>query len=93
MENREIVERLNGLDRRVDKIYTWAAAAFLTSTITMGLSAYWINRWIEQSDSVQKAIPLIQTDLALIKREQERQSLESTRAWSLINKVLKEGEK
>lgn len=87
----ELKARVIQLDRRVDKIYTWAAAAFMTASLMMGVSTFWIVRWIDRTDAgLQNSLPQIQTDVALIKREQESQREENRRTWTLINKLMKE---
>lgn len=87
----EIRARLSTIDRRIDKIYTWATAAFMTATLMMSVSTFWIVRWIDRTDNgLQQAIPQIQTDVALIKREQESSREENRRTWTLINKLMKE---
>lgn len=91
MNEEELKARVVQLDRRVDKIYTWAAAAFMTASLMMGVSTFWIVRWIDRTDAgLQNSLPQIQTDVALIKREQESQREENRRTWTLINKLMKE---
>lgn len=87
----ELRARVIQLDRRVDKIYTWATAAFMTATLMMSVSTFWMVRWIDRTDSgLQNVLPQIQTDVALIKREQESAREESRRTWTLINKLMKD---
>lgn len=96
MQNSQTPEALfslkfHNLERRIDKIYTWATAAFMTATLMLSLSTFWVVRWVDKAESsIQTAIPQIQTDVALIKKEQEGQREESRRTWTLINKLIKE---
>lgn len=87
----ELRERVRVLDRRVDKMYSWASAVLLTASLTMGMNAFWTYRWIDRTEAgMQVALPQIQTDVALIKRDQENWREENKRAWQLISRLLKE---
>ncbi len=89
METKELTERIISVERRVDRLYHWGASAFLVTSVLFGGYLWFFNKQFDQWQKVQENTAKIQTDILLIRSEQERQSLEATRAWRLINAMIK----
>ena len=89
METKELADRIISVERRVDRLYHWGASAFLVTSVLFGGYLWFFNKQFDQWQKVQENTAKIQTEIVLIRSEQERQSLESTRAWRLINAMMK----
>lgn len=87
MENVDLVRRVTDLERRVDRLYAWGAAAFFTGSLLSGGYIWFGNRSVTQLDQVIGTVNAMQTDVLLIKKDGERKD----REWKLITKMLGKG--
>lgn len=83
----ELASRVSVLERRVDKLYAWGAAAFFTASLLSGGYIWFGNRSVNQLDQMLGAMSTLQTDVLLIKKDNERKD----REWKLITKMLSKG--
>lgn len=83
----DLVSRVSVLERRVDKLYAWGAAAFFTASLLSGGYIWFGNRSVNQLDQVLGGVSTMQTDILLIKKDQERKD----REWKLITQMVKKG--
>lgn len=83
----DLVSRVSVLERRVDRLYAWGAAAFFTGSLLSGGYIWFGNRSVNQLDQVIGSVNSVQTDVLLIKKEAERKD----REWSLIRQMVKKG--
>jgi hypothetical protein len=83
----DLVNRVSVLERRVDKLYAWGAAAFFTASLLSGGYIWFGNRSVTQLDQVIGTVNAMQTDILLIKKDGERKD----REWKLITQMVKKG--
>jgi hypothetical protein len=83
----DLVNRVSVLERRVDKLYAWGAAAFFTASLLSGGYIWFGNRSVNQLDQVIGTMNSMQTDVLLIKNDNARKD----REWKLISKMLSKG--
>jgi hypothetical protein len=83
----DLVSRVSVLERRVDKLYAWGAAAFFTASLLSGGYIWFGNRSVTQLDQVIGTVNAMQTDILLIKKDGERKD----REWKLITQMVKKG--
>ncbi|CAB3643531.1 hypothetical protein LMG26685_02167 [Achromobacter mucicolens] len=83
----DLVSRVSVLERRVDKLYAWGAAAFFTASLLSGGYIWFGNRSVNQLDQVIGGMNTMQTDVLLIKKDNERKD----REWKLITQMVKKG--
>lgn len=83
----DLMNRVSVLERRVDKLYAWGAAAFFTASLLSGGYIWFGNRSVNQLDQVIGTMNSMQTDVLLIKKDNERKD----REWKLITKMLSKG--
>lgn len=83
----DLVSRVSVLERRVDKLYAWGAAAFFTASLLSGGYIWFGNRSVAQLDQVIGTVNSMQTDVLLIKKDGERKD----REWKLITQMVKKG--
>ncbi len=91
MDTKELSDRVNNVERKVDRIYHYGWAAFFVASAMLSGYLWFFNRQIGVLDTMQTSMAQIQLDIALVKREQERQARESDRAWRLLNHIVKKG--
>lgn len=83
----DLVTRVSVLERRVDKLYAWGAAAFFTASLLSGGYIWFGNRSVTQLDQVIGTVNSVQTDVLLIKEDGKRKD----REWKLITQMVKKG--
>lgn len=83
----DLVNRVSVLERRVDRLYAWGAAAFFTGSLLSGGYIWFGNRSVNQLDQVIGSVNSVQTDVLLIKKDAERKD----REWRLITQMVKKG--
>lgn len=83
----DLVTRLSVVERRVDRLYAWGAAAFFTASLLSGGYMWFGNRSVTQMDQMMGSVNTMQTDILLIKKDGERKD----REWKLITQMLKKG--
>ncbi|CAB3845694.1 hypothetical protein LMG26842_02577 [Achromobacter dolens] len=83
----DLVSRVSVLERRVDRLYAWGAAAFFTGSLLSGGYIWFGNRSVNQLDQVIGSVNSVQTDVLLIKKDAERKD----REWRLITQMVKKG--
>lgn len=83
----DLASRLSVVERRVDKLYAWGAAAFFTGSLLSGGYIWFGNRSVAQLDQVIGTVNSVQTDVLLIKEDGKRKD----REWKLITQMVKKG--
>lgn len=83
----DLVTRLSVVERRVDRLYAWGAAAFFTASLLSGGYMWFGNRSVAQMDQMMGSVNTMQTDILLIKKDGERKD----REWRLITQMVKKG--
>lgn len=83
----DLATRLSVVERRVDRVYAWGAAAFFTASLLSGGYMWFGNRSVAQMDQMMGSVNTMQTDILLIKKDGERKD----REWKLITQMLKKG--
>jgi len=84
-----IESRVTNLERRVDRLYNFAAAAFFMSSVLGGGYLWFGSKTLDKVDKSGDSIAQIQTDITIIKAEQVRQSKDGDRAWKLVQTLMK----
>ncbi|HEY8386219.1 MAG TPA: hypothetical protein VIK82_08390 [Porticoccaceae bacterium] len=87
----EISTRLHNVERRVDRLYHWGAAAFAVSTVLLGGYLWFLNKEYDRQVKMNDLVVQMSLDIQLVKEQQQRQNLESSRAWALVRELLKKG--
>lgn len=83
--------RLAILERRVDRLFNWLTSAFFVGSLLGGGYLWFLSQQFEEWKKVRENTSQIATDLFIVKKEQERFSRESDRAWRLLNAIIKKG--
>lgn len=90
----DLPARVSRLEQRVDKYYYWGCGVAAAVVIMSGGYVWYANEGVRRMDKIADILmasqigqATMQVDIAVMKREQEKQD----RAWKLLSTLLKKG--
>ncbi|SIT25428.1 hypothetical protein [Achromobacter sp. MFA1 R4] len=90
----DLPARVSRLEQRVDKYYYWGCGVAAAVVIMSGGYVWYANEGVRRMEKIADMLTTsqigqatMQVDIAVMKREQERQD----RAWKLLSTLLKKG--
>lgn len=90
----DLPSRVSRLEQRVDKYYYWGCGVAAAVVIMSGGYVWYANEGVRRMEKIADMLTTsqigqatMQVDIAVMKREQERQD----RAWKLLSTLLKKG--